>query len=247
MNCNKCQDLLSDFLAGTLEGDDHGLLSTHLEECLSCVDVRREMQTLVAVAREIHGEEIAPPDSRALWLRIRNSVEIERETEQRMAAASTVARRPANAGEGFWSRMMGRRWELSLPQLTASVAVLAIVVAAATAFGVRGLGDTTGQLASGAATTGNRVAIASDALSHETYLQQQQMKRNYWKQRVEVRKASWNPQMRVSFEKSMNAYEETIKDAVMLVERNPHDEVAKEFLNAALRKEMELLRGFSDQ
>ena len=77
MNCEKCQDLLSDFLDGALSGDDHATLSSHLEECLPCLNVHSELSSIVTFCREHRGEYVAPPNERALWLRIQNTVESE--------------------------------------------------------------------------------------------------------------------------------------------------------------------------
>ena len=44
MNCEKCQDLIGDFLDGALSQEDQSTLNLHLEECLSCADVRNDLQ-----------------------------------------------------------------------------------------------------------------------------------------------------------------------------------------------------------
>jgi hypothetical protein len=255
MNCEKCHDLLSEFLEGSLNGKDHAVFSAHLEECLSCADVREEMQAIVSVARESREFEVAPPNSRALWLRIRNTIESEQESNAWAASAAARApRRASQEREGFWAGLLNRRWELSLPQLAASVAVLAIVVSLATAVGVQGWQGA--QLAgvegvhgrSGfSSTQANSFDAASDALYHQSYMQQQETRISYWKQHVEQRKASWNPQMRNAFDRSLNVIEEAVSESASAVERNPHDEVSQEMLNAALRDRMELLREFSEQ
>ena len=74
MNCEKCQELIGDLVDGGLSRDDESTLSLHLEECLSCVDVRNDLQSIVAFCRNHRGEYSAPPNSDALWLRIRNVV-----------------------------------------------------------------------------------------------------------------------------------------------------------------------------
>ncbi len=75
MNCEKCHELLSDFLEGTLTDKDRTTLSAHLDECLSCVGVRDELNGIVTFCRDHRGEYVAPPNEKALWLRIRNTIE----------------------------------------------------------------------------------------------------------------------------------------------------------------------------
>ncbi len=69
---------------------------------------------------------------------------------------------------------------------------------------------------------------------------------DYWNQRIEKRKANWNPRMRDAFERSMVVIEDAVNDSHGELARNPHDEVSEEMLNAALRDKMELLREFSE-
>src|SRR5688572_32332407 len=114
MNCEKCQELIGDLVDGALTREDESSLSSHLEECLSCVDVRNDLQSIVAFCRTHRGEYSAPPNAAALWLRIRNVIEAETPS---LAAAAAPAR---PAGKSFWSNWMSRSWELSMPQLAAS-------------------------------------------------------------------------------------------------------------------------------
>ncbi|HEY0080236.1 MAG TPA: zf-HC2 domain-containing protein [Pyrinomonadaceae bacterium] len=253
MNCEKCQDLLSDFLEGTLSGQDSTVFGAHLEECLSCADVREELHSIVNVAREVHELDVAPPNARALWVRIRNSVEIELEAS-RAAEAAAASAAAARSGSGFWADLMSKRWELSLPQLTTAVATLVFVVVTVTVVGVQGW--RTNETASGSASSssgasdyrgGSNFDAAADALYHETYLQQQETRINYWKQRAEARKASWNPQLRNSYENSVNVLDQAIAESWSALQRDPHDEIAREMLDSAIRGKMQLLQDFSDQ
>ena len=259
MNCEKCQELLSDFLDGTLTGDDHALLSTHLEDCLSCVDMRDEIGVIVGVARECRGGDCyAPPNEHALWLRISNIIESEQGFNQAAAAATasaTTARRRSR--ENFWTRLLGKRWELSLPQMTAAIAAIVVTVSLVTTLGVQSLNNyQAGPQASGGDGAAARLTpqggvATRDALMAEgyyprAYVHQQQASINYWQQRVEQRKASWNPRMRESFDRSISVIDQAVTDSLEELQRNPHDEVSEEMLNSALRVKVELLREFCE-
>ncbi|HEV2763110.1 MAG TPA: zf-HC2 domain-containing protein [Pyrinomonadaceae bacterium] len=251
MNCQKCQDLVGDFLEGALGGRDRELLGRHLEECLECSEVRRDLEAILLAARESADVLVSPPNPQAMWLRIRNTVEAELEAQRAAERRAEAAARERAASAGFWSRLMGKRWELSLPQLAVSIAVLLLVVSVGTAFGLRGLtggAELSGsEGAKGRSLTHNSFDAAADALYHRSYLEQQEAKINYWRQRVEHRKANWSPQIRAAFERSVSVYDDTINQAVSALERDPHDEVSQEILNATLRDKMEFLREFSDQ
>jgi len=75
MNCDKCQDLISDFLDGSISHQDRSTLSSHLEDCLHCAEVRDDLQSIVGFCRTQRGQYEAPPNEKALWLRIRNMIE----------------------------------------------------------------------------------------------------------------------------------------------------------------------------
>src|SRR5512132_860722 len=91
MNCEKCQELLSDFLDGTLGHSEHAAAGAHLASCVACDAAREDFHAIIAAARDARGQIFVPADERALWLRVREEVE----AESRPARAA--------AGAGFWS------------------------------------------------------------------------------------------------------------------------------------------------
>jgi anti-sigma factor RsiW len=236
MNCEKCQELLSDYLDGTLGYTEHAAVGAHIAGCGACAAAREDFHAIIAVARESRGQLFAPADERALWLRVRNTVEAE-SLPARAASATTAS------SVGFWSRLSGLRWQLSLPQLAAGVAALVVAVASATTLAVRYAES--GERGNGASSAVRRVV--ADEVYPRAYLEQQQASLNYWEQRVQARKASWNPRMRASFDRSVYVLDETVNDSLNDLRRNPHDEIAEEMLNSALRDKIELLREFGEQ
>ncbi len=89
--------------------------------------------------------------------------------------------------------------------------------------------------------------VVSQDLYPATYLEPHEPSLHYWEQRVAARKASWNPRMRASFERSVMVLDQTVSESLDDLRQNPHDEVAEEVLNAALRDKIELLREFGEQ
>lgn len=246
MNCEECQELLSDFLDGELTGHGHTTLSNHLEECLSCTSVREELNSIVSFCRDCQGEYEAPPNERALWIRIRNSIELEQGATASSAAESAAASHQ-RAQAGWWSRLMDRSWELSLSQMSAAIAVIAISVALATVFGMRtmqGAGQAT--QASFAGGAGSRQGQTPSVFDPDERMRQQQLAIEYWNQRVQQRKARWNPQVREAFDRNVSVLDQTVEDSRRVLSQNPHDEVYEEMLNTALNDKMELLKEFSD-
>ena len=242
MNCEKCQNLLSDFLDGALGHDEQAELSAHLEECLACFNVQRELDSIVGVARDRRGEYLAPPNEQALWLRIRNSIEIE------TGAVAAIAGPVSLKGESWWSRLTHRSWELSLPQLTAAVAAIAVAVSLATAFSVHRFQTSPNSAAPATEQTAQTPSRPpNSAMMDVDYrIQQHEAMIQYWNQRVEQRRQHWNQQMRESFDRNVSVLDEVVAEARERLKQNPHDEVSEDVLNSALNDKMELLKEFSD-
>lgn len=246
MDCEKCQELLDDFLDGTLTNENSALFSKHLDDCLGCACVREDFQAILSVARAGREEFVSPPNERALWLRIRNSIESEQEAN---AAAATVPRASAaslRTRESFWARLLNKRWEFSLPQMAAAVSAIAVTVALITTMGIQRVMPTQVTTSGAGLADGARNAFAPEGYYPQIYLQPHQVSINYWQQRVEQRKASWNPRMRDSFDRSLNVLDQAVNESLNELRENPHDEVAEEMLNSALRDKIELLREFCE-
>lgn len=227
MNCEKCQELLSDHLDGSLGFIERRSLSVHLESCQVCADVRDELRSIVNVARHSRDHAIAPVDERALWFRIRASIE------------KDAVR--ARSRESAWTRLFTRRWEFSLPQLASGVAAIVAAVALVTVMSVQYFATDQRAVA------GRDTRDSSRADYPQGYLQPHEASLQYWQQRVEARKASWNPRMRQSFDRSLLVLDEAVTESLGELKRNPHDEVAEQMLNSALRDKIELLRDFGEQ
>lgn len=235
MNCEKCEELIGDLLDGTLSGEEKSTLDSHLEECLECSDVRNDLQSILSFCQTQRGEYEAPPNEKALWLRIRNIIEAESQT------LAEAAGRAHPQSKRSWSNWLGRSWELSLPQLGASVAAIVLIVSLATAVGMRRWENATPlEVRPAVAATNAAVSGARDRLW------QQQQAINYWNQRVELNKARWNQDMRDTFDRNLRVIDQAVNDSLNELNQNPHDEVSEEMLNAALNEKLALLREFSD-
>jgi anti-sigma factor RsiW len=233
MNCEKCQDLISDFVDGSISHQDKTTLSSHLEECLHCAEVRDDLQAIVGFCRTQQGQYVAPPNEKALWLRIRNMIE---------AGASVEATAPAAIRRSFLSNWTARSWELSFPQLAAMTAAIVLIVSLSTAVGLR-------RWQSGAVNSGfqsSQNALSVGAVDVRNRISQQQQLISYWNQRVEYNKGRWNPQMRETFDRNLAVIDQAVNDSFDSLSKNPHDEVSEEMLNTALNEKLSLLKEFAE-
>jgi hypothetical protein len=245
MNCDQCQELLSDFLDGMLKGGERRLLDDHLDECLSCALVREEFQSILSVARASREEFVAPLDEHGLWLRIRNTIESDADYGRAAAARASAA---AVAREGFWARLFHKRWELTLPQMATAVAAVAVAVSLVTTLGLQYISAGASVQSSAVEVERARRGNALRALyKQQGFVEPRQASLQYWQQRVERQKASWNPRMREAFDRSLTVLDQTVNDSLNDLEQNPHDEIAEQMLNSALHDKIELLREFGEQ
>lgn len=253
MNCNECENLIGDFLDGALAHEDQSLLSAHLEECLSCAGVHNELRMIVMVAHNEREYFVAPPNAQALWLRIRDVVEIDDYPPAQTPDIRRVAQRSMTANESSWSRLWNKRWELSLPQMTAALASLVVAVALITALGLQtvrnfgGANDPTTIAGSNGFVNGSSgQTSATTRLSVDDLLRQQQADIEYWNQRIEQRSARWSPQLRETFQRTISVVDQAVDESINELRANPGDEASSEMLNVALENKTELMRQFAE-
>ncbi len=228
MNCERCQKLISDLVDGSLGRSDQLLLESHLTDCLECAEVRRDLESILGFCRDHRGEYDAPANQHATWLRIRNTIETEN--------ARVLANAPRQSTTGSWFDWLNKTWQLSLPQLAASTAAIALIVALVTVVGLKRLNNGPGVVEQQSENRGFDIK--------NRYWQQQQSI-NYWNARIEVNRARWSPQMRDTFDRNLSVIDAALNDSLRELNRNPHDEVSEEMLNAALNEKISLLKEFS--
>jgi predicted anti-sigma-YlaC factor YlaD len=234
MNCEKCQDLISDLIDGSLDREDQVKLNLHLEDCLECGETRNDLQSIVGFCRTHRGEYAATPNEKALWQRIRNMIE---------TGPGAAAMSPAPSRRRLWSNWVGRSWELSFPQLAASAAAIVLVVSLSTVVGLKRFqgGDSA---KSGATSSPESLSMAAAGVRDRVAQQQQMIA--YWNKRVEYNKARWSPEMRATFDRNLSVIDQTVNESLNTLTQNPHDEVSEELLNTALNEKLSILKEFAE-
>jgi len=228
MNCENYQILLSDFVDGALPAEDCTRLELHLNSCPECNDARNDLSVIVDFCREQRGVYDPVPNQQAMWLRISNLIE---------ADHASATHEEIHRGAGWFFRLMNRSWHVSFPQLAGLVSLVILVVAVATAVGVRRFSFSSGPQVAGFVPALTRL--------DDRYRQQQQTIA-YWNERVEINKARWSPQMRETFERNMGVIDAAVDDSMKQLTVNPHDTVSEDILNEALNDKVALLKEFSD-
>ena len=225
MNCERCQELISDLLDGALSSKDAANLNLHLEECLDCAIVRDDLESVLSFCRADRGHYEEPPNEHALWLRIRNTLEA-----TASATPGPVSRKLS------WLDFFNRSWQLSFPQLAAAVSAIVLVVALATVVGIRRWDSPTD--------TPPVLSQAKFKLNDRMWQQQQTI--SYWNNRIATNRVRWSPQMRDTFDRNLSVIDQSLNDSLNELNKNPHDDVSEEMLNAALNEKIALLKEFSE-
>jgi len=231
MNCEKYQDLLSDLIDGLLTPRDCEELEAHLSACPECTEAHGDLSAIVDYCHEHRGEYEAVPNEKAMWLRITNVIEAE--LGSRKAAA-------VPAGAGWWFRLTNRSWQLSFPQFASAIAATMVIAVVLTIGGMR----LVGRAGAGATTAG--LSLSTEVSSVQDRYRQQQQIIDYWNKRVELNKARWNPDMRDTFERNLNVIDAAVNDSMDRLQKDPHDEVSEDILNAALNDKIALLKEFAE-
>jgi len=228
MNCDRCQELISDLLDGALNAKEATTLNVHLDECLDCAEVRNDLESVLSFCRDNRGQYEAPPNEKALWLRIRNTIEASGAVEN--TSGETVERKSS------WKDFFNRSWQLSFPQLAAAVSALVLIVVLVTVVGIRRIDNPTNL-------TTNVIPIGYK-LSDRMWQQQQTI--SYWNNRIATNRLRWSPQMRDTFDRNLSVIDQAMTDSLNELNKNPHDEVSEEMLNAAMNEKIALLKEFSE-
>lgn len=244
MNCEKCQELLSDFLDGALSHEEQTLVHAHVEECLNCAIAHDELDSILDFCRDHRGEYDAPPNEHALWLRIRNTIEADSARVIAATASATSVPRPS-----WLTRWTNRSWELSLSQMAMAVSAIVLAVSLATAFSLHRMQNSqTASPTMSANTTenggGSKMTIAASGDNLRVKSVSQDIE--YWQQRVDERKVRWSLQRREDFESNLKVLDQAVQERLKDLKEHPHDEITEEMLNAVLNNKAELLREFAE-
>jgi anti-sigma-K factor RskA len=218
MICTKCQELLSDYIDGALELGEQVSIERHLADCEPCRAMRDDLLQIVHFSHQLPLQ--APASS--LWPRIQSDL-----TELRPRLWDRPLR--------WWARIRSFNFNLSVPQMIAGAATLVIVISIGVIVSRRDApainSDTTTRL--------SQVTPLSNA-----DLQQLEKQINKLSDSVEQRKESWDPELRIAFERNLFYVDQTLVECRHQLSDNPADDVSQELMLNAYREKVRLLEGF---
>jgi hypothetical protein len=225
MVCNHCQDLISDYIDGALELGEQVSVERHLADCEKCRAVRDDLLQVVHFSRQLPAHAPSP----ALWQRIQSEIAEE-------------PRPDAWARFRLWAaQVRSRHLNLSVPQLAASAAALVILVA----IGVMAARDNApADTQATMASMTQPLAVEKNLLSNPD-IKQIEHRINQLTETVEQRKVSWDPELRVAFERNLLYVDQSLAECRHQLSSNPADEVSQQLMLDAYREKMRVLEGFA--
>lgn len=244
MNCENCQNFLSEFLDGELNETASANVRAHLALCAGCAAIYEDFASIIGYCGEEQINEIPPPNSQAMWCRISNIIE----TEIKPELEKELAPKP-----GRFSRFWSRTWSMSLTQAVSAVLGVAVISSLLTVVGIRNFVSGGSQMANSPVAPSLFDSMLSRAGLVETP-QQQREKRirehqtaiEYWNKRVETRRQQWNKNVREAFDRNLTEIDQVVTEYTQILQENPQDEISGEMLDSAMNEKMELLREFSE-
>ena len=244
MNCEGCQENLSQFLDGELEAAQAADIRTHLSLCADCAKLCEDFAAILDSCKLEELAETAPPiNTNALWCRISNTIEAEIKPEP----ATAQPERP----RGLFSRV----WNLSFSQAAAGVLSIALISSLLTVVGIKNYfqpaaDDFTSR--SGESQTTFEKLLSKVGLTEtpqdarQRRIQEQQAAIDYWNQRVQTRRVMWDDGLRRGFDRNLQAIDQAVSEYTQSLEENPDDELSGEMLDSVMNEKMNLLREFSE-
>lgn len=183
-------------------------------------------------------EYTPPPNSKALWCRINNLIETEIAPElEKQAAIKEEKRR--------------KSWQFSFSQVFASIMAIALFSSLLTIVGIKNF------YAAGEVSAHTEPSLFDRALgkiglietpqqTRERRVKEQQAAIDYWNQRVETKRTTWNAYLREGFDRNLNEINQVVHEYDRILQENPQDDLSGEMLDSALNEKMELLREFAE-
>jgi anti-sigma-K factor RskA len=220
MVCRQYQELISDYIDGSLELGEQTQIERHLADCESCRAVRDDLLQIVHFSHQL--PQHAP--SGAVWSRIEADV-----LEERGSWFRTVS---------WWAWLKTRHFNLSLPQMAATAAAVVIAVSAVVLVSRQDAAQNNAR-----AVAPGSLGIEANPLSNPDF-QQLEKQINRLSETVEQRKVEWDPELRSAFERNLLYVDQCLAECRHQLNDNPTDDVSQELMLNAYREKVRLLEGF---
>lgn len=247
MNCENCQNLISGYIDGDLDAKSLEMVETHFSMCGECAKVYEDFASIIGFCDKTFTEDSIPPNSQAMWCRINNIIETDIKPELALEKAQTVKK------QSWFGRIWSSQLQFSTSQVLTAFFGIAMISSLLTVVGVKNFASSNDALSETELqpTIFEKVLAklgVADSLEQkiERRLNERKKAINYWKQRVDARRVSWDSDTRRVFDRNLSVIEKSVNEYTQILREDPQDKISNEMLDTALSEQMELLREFSE-
>lgn len=248
MNCEHCQEILSEYIDGELNANKSFEVESHLKLCAECAEIHEDFAQILGFCEKEDLVEVEPPNSQAMWCRISNIIETEVKPE--IIKEAEIKEQNRN----WFSKIWHKNWSFSIAQGVSAALAITIISSLLTIVAIKNYSNPTDNFdnqASAAPSLFERVlgkigVIETVQESREKRIKQQQATIDYWNSRVQQRRTQWKSHLRDAFDRNLSEIDQVVSEYTRILEENPNDEVSGEMLDTALNEKVELLREFSE-
>lgn len=238
MLCDECNNVLSEYIDGTLELGEQSKVEFHIEQCSDCRSVRDDLLQIVQFSRSL---PLHTP-SNNIWDRVNDEI-----AKNRKPGIASAASRTLSSFQSSFLRF-GPQW------LTAAAAFAFVLILVVTL--QLGRGTSTSVVNTQKATAATNASTAgvpftegsASANPDDVRLSIDDMEKriNTLDNLVEQKSASWAPDVKTAFNRDISYVDETLAQCHHELHDNPHDDVCREMMLNAYREKVRLLEGFTD-
>ena len=247
MTCEQYQELMSAFLDNELDETGSANIRTHLAVCTDCAKVCEDFAMILNFCQLDESADFIPPNPQALWCRINNLIETEITPEVRQEVPKAEVRK------GLFAKIWHNSWQFSFSQVAAAILGIAVITSLLTIVGIKNYSlatEPTNNLSVQPSiferALGKLGLVETPQEARMRRVRQQQATIDYWRQRVETRRAHWNAQVRDTFDRNMNEINQIVGEYDRILQEDPQDDISSEMLDSALNEQVELLRAFAE-
>ncbi|MFN7945601.1 MAG: zf-HC2 domain-containing protein [Blastocatellia bacterium] len=225
MDCRIVRNSLSNYLDGLLPGSEVKLIEIHLTECPGCNVVKLDLFEIRTAAREL---PLHTP-SRALWVRIQQSIE----AESGQAGGRRVGKSQTGLAR-WWADLTSRRFTLSFPQL-AGASALAVLLIAVSLFSVWR------QATNNVGPSPNLSSVSTAFIPEEPKLLE---RIRFLSSAIDQRKSAWDPTIQKLYEGKLTRINQKLEECKQKLREQPGDKEHEQMVRDLYNEEIEHLELF---
>lgn len=223
MDCLDYQELISEYIDGDLKPNKRIMVGDHIKSCQECNLVYQDLKQIVGVSQQL---PLLAADN-LVWKKIEKEI-------------AEIPKSKITSPKNLWAKFWQHKWQFSVsaPQLTGSLATLAVLVILASSFSYAPQNSVSSPLQNTIIARPANTYVASpteieligtiERLSHT----------------IKERYKEWDTEIQNLYNRNLLLVDQTIEDCNQLSKRTPADPLVHELMVTAYQEKIRLLEQF---